>query len=113
MLPVWIIGVKPLKRLALACLLASFPVTAGAQETPKVKSPSARTIILPPKMIAGAPATLAVLDSAGRLLPNVAVELSSGKKVTTDATGRAMFAAPAEAGKVTAKISGSEIVASA
>ena len=64
-------------------------------------------------MVAGAPATLAVLDSAGRLLPNVAVELSNGQKVTTDATGRALFVAPAESGKVTAKISGSEISASA
>ncbi len=113
MFPAWVRGKEPLQRLALMFVFAaSFATYAGAQALPKAKTPAARTIILPQKMVAGAPATLAALDSAGRLLPNVVVELSGGRKVTTDATGRALFVAPAEAGRLTAKVLGQEITAS-
>jgi hypothetical protein len=57
-------------------------------------------------VISGAPATLAVLDAAGRTLPNVVVELSSGQKVTTDVTGRALFTTPREAGGLLAQVPG-------
>src|SRR5215472_3689549 len=88
-------------------------VVAGAQEPPKTQpSLSPRQIILPPVAVAGAPATLAVLDSQGRLLPDVTVELSGGQKVTTDATGRALLVAPSEPGTLTAKVSGVPIAAS-
>ena len=70
-------------------------------------------IILPPRIVAGAQATLAVLDSQGRLLPNIGVELRGGQKVTTDVTGRALFRATGEPGTLTAKISGMPISASA
>lgn len=104
-------GKEPLKRLILLFLAAGVAILAGAQELPKARVPAPRTIILPLKMVVGAPATLAVVDSAGRLLPNVVVELSSGRKVTTDATGRALFLAPGEAGRLTARITGKEIFA--
>jgi hypothetical protein len=68
---------------------------------------------LPPTIVVGAPATLAVLDSQGRLLPDIPVELSDGRKVTTDATGRAMFRGPDMPGTLVAKIPGNEITASA
>jgi hypothetical protein len=97
--------------LVLLFLAGNIAAFAGTQGLPKAKIPAARTIILPLKIIAGAPATLAVLDSAGHLLPNVVVELSNGQKVTTDATGRAQFAAPGQAGKFIAKLSGREIFA--
>jgi hypothetical protein len=113
MLLAWVCGKVPLRRLAFIFLLAaSFAAFAIAQEIPKVQAPAARTIILPQKMVAGAPATLAVLDSAGRLLPNVVVELSDEDKVTTDATGRASFVAPGEAGRLIAKIPVQAITAS-
>jgi hypothetical protein len=113
MFPAWVRGKEPLQRLALMFVFAvSFATCAGTQEPPKAKTPVARTIILPQKLVAGAPATLAALDFAGRLLPNVVVELSGGRRVTTDATGRALFVAPAEAGRLTAKILGQEITAS-
>jgi hypothetical protein len=99
-------------RLALLALAVSVAASAVAQEPPKSQSALARTIILPPIAVAGRPATLAVLDSAGRLLPNVAVELSGDSKVTTDPTGRALFVVPADATKLTAKIPGKEITAS-
>src|SRR6202163_4931217 len=93
MLPVWISGKKPLRRLVVLFLAANIAEFAGAQGLPKTRTPAARTIILPLKIIGGAPATLAVLDSAGHLLPNVVVELSSVQKITRDNTGRALFAA--------------------
>jgi hypothetical protein len=111
MLLAWVSGKKPLRRLVLLFLAANVAAFSGAQELPKPKIPAARTVILPLKMVAGAPATLAVLDSAGRLVPNVVVELSGGQKVTTDSTGRALFVAPGQAGKLIAKISGQEIFA--
>lgn len=109
MLLAWIRSQEPFSRLAFIFFAAGIAVFAGAQEIPKARVPAPRIIILPPKMVTGAPATLAVVDSAGRLLPNVMVGLSTGQKVTTDATGRALFAAPGEAGRLTAKISGQEI----
>jgi len=54
-----------------------------------------------------------VLDSQGRLLPGVEVELSGGQKVTTDATGRAIFSVAAAPGVLTAKAHGREQSASA
>lgn len=83
----------------------------AAQGPPKAKSPVARTIILPPKMVAGAAATLAVVNTAGRMAPGAVVELSTGQKVTTDATGRALFMAPLAVGVFTAKISGQKTTA--
>src|ERR1700676_4632817 len=93
-------GKESVKRLALIVFLAaSCTRFAGTQQLPKAPAPAGRTIILPQKMVAGAAATLAVLDSAGRLAPNVVVELSTGRKVTTDVTGRALLVAPGEAGQ--------------
>jgi hypothetical protein len=63
----------------------------------------AATIVLPRQIVAGRPAMLAVLDEAGALLPGAQVEFRGGEKVTTDATGRAIFTAPAEAGVLLAQ----------
>jgi hypothetical protein len=94
------------------CLCAG--ISAAAQEAPKARpAPSPWLIILPPRVIASANATFAVLDYQGRLLPNIAVELSTGQKVTTDATGRAIFHAPDGPGKLRAASSGGNVVASA
>lgn len=105
-------GKQPLMRVILLILVAACPVFAAAQAPAKGQSPTPRAIILPRKAIAAAPATLAVLDAAGHTLPNVVVELSSGQKVTTDVTGRALFTAPSEAGVLTAQVSGRNIIKS-
>jgi hypothetical protein len=91
---------------------------AGAAATPaqqraKPQAGPPRTLILPPRIVAGLPATLAVLDSAGRLVPGAAVELSSGTKLKTDATGRALFTGPRGPVGLTAQISGQNVTASA
>jgi len=98
----------------LASVAVAVAITwARAQEAPKTQPPlSPRLIILPPIAVAGEQATLAVLDPQGRLLPNVTVELSGGQKVTTDATGRALFIASDKPGTLTAKVSGLPITES-
>lgn len=52
------------------------------------------TIVLPPRLQANSPATLAVLDSGGHLAPGVAVDIGNGQSAATDATGRLSFTAP-------------------
>jgi hypothetical protein len=106
-------GRHSVSRAALLVVLAACPAFTHAQETPRAQSPSPRTIVLPQQTVAGLPATLAVLDSAGRVLPHIVVEISGGQKVTTDSTGRALFAVPGEPGVLTAQIPGHEVSASA
>ena len=112
MLLAWVRGKEPCRCLAFILLMAGCAAFARAQEIPKAQGPVPRTIILPQKAVAGAPATLAVLDAAGRLLPGVAVELSDGQTVTTNSTGRAMFVVPRDPGTLVAKLSRQGITAS-
>jgi IPT/TIG domain-containing protein len=94
-------------------ILSVFPAIVQTQQAPKARPPSSPwLIILPPRVIAGANATLAVLDYQGRLLPNVVVDLSTGQQVTTDGTGRAIFPAPDAPGKLRATFSGGSVGAS-
>lgn len=113
MVRAWIRHGVPSRYLVFIRLAAVCAALVAARQPPKSHaSPVPRQIILPPKVVAGAQATLAVLDSQGRLLPNIAVELSGGQKVTTDVTGRAFFKAPAEPGALIAQIPGQGITAS-
>ena len=89
--------------LAVILLLPIQSFRAG-QEAPAASG--ARILLLPRKLVAGERATLAVLDFGGRLTPNVNIVFSNGDKVTTDATGRALFVAPLNAGKIYASIEG-------
>jgi hypothetical protein len=57
-------------------------------------------------MVSGEHSTLAVLDMNGRLTPGVRVTFSNGDRVTTDATGRALFVAPLDPGPISAMITG-------
>ena len=96
--------------LFLACVSS---MHVAAQQAPKPRQSTApRQIILPSKVIAGVQATLAVLDSQGRLMPNIMVELSGGQKVTTDSTGRALFNVPDGSATLAAKIEGQRIASS-
>jgi hypothetical protein len=107
MVRAWVHHKVPSGFLATILLTTMPAVLYAAQQPPKSPaSPAPRLIILPPKVVAGAHATLAVLDSQGRLLPNVTVELSGGQKVTSDLTGRALFNAAGQIGIMVAKIPG-------
>jgi len=99
------ISSNPLKKLWL--VLALFPALSqslSAQDPPPASG--ARIVIMPRKMVTGEHATLAVLDISGRLTPGVTVEFSNGDVLKTDVTGRAMFVAPLNAGKIYAAIQG-------
>ncbi len=61
---------------------------------------------MPRRMVSGEHATLAVLDVNGRLTPGATIQFSNGDKVTTDATGRALFVAPLNPGALYASIVG-------
>jgi hypothetical protein len=102
--------------LLLAVVLsAGAHATASARQAPTRARAAlaARLILLPTEVVAGAPAMLAVLDSQGRLLADVTVELSDGQKITTDETGRALFRGPEQLGALTAKTANSEASATA
>ncbi len=47
--------------------------------------------MLPPKLVAGQPATLAVLGTDGRLAEGITVDLGEDQRVKTDASGRVTF----------------------
>ena len=68
------------------------------------------TIVLPPRVVAGHPATLAILGEDGRLAPNVSVVIGEGQSLKTDATGRASFTASATPGILFAEASGASAV---
>ena len=107
---------RKLPRRCMACILfmgMCAALAAAQQPTKPHVTPAPWLIILPPKIVAGAQATLAVVDSQGRLLPGIAVELPDGQRVTTGATGRAMFKAPHQSGRMIATISSHGIHASA
>jgi len=91
-------------RPLFALLLFAFACAGAAQEAPPASG--ARILLMPRKLITGERATLAVLDVNGRLTPGVDVTFSDGEKVTTDATGRALFVAPLNPGTFSAGIGG-------
>ena len=64
------------------------------------------TIVLPPMVVPGHPATLAVFGADGRLASGVTVETGRDQRVTTDGTGRAVFPAPSGGSFLLAKASG-------
>jgi hypothetical protein len=78
---------------------------ADAQLSPPAAS-SARVLLLPRRIVSGERATLAVLDAKGRLAPGVTVNFSNGDRYTTDATGRAPFAAPLNPGVIFGSLAG-------
>src|SRR3981189_3282615 len=89
-----------------ACLIAGIlSPGADAQQAPPPAS-GARMLLLPRRIVSGERATLAVLDVNGRLTPGVTVDFSNGDRLTTDATGRALFVAPLNPGVIFGSIAG-------
>jgi hypothetical protein len=93
--------IHALVGLSFAFLSFSF---CSAQQAPAASG--ARIVLLPRHLVAGEGATLAVLDVSGRLTPGVKIAFSNGDKVTTDATGRALFVAPLTPGPISVTIEG-------
>ncbi len=78
--------------VCISLLVFAFAVNALAQAT--ASTTWAVTIVLPARLVAGQPATLAVLGVDGRLAQGITVALGDGQRVKTDKTGRASFTAP-------------------
>ena len=92
--------------LAFLCVLAPWiSLSTAAQQSPPPAS-AARILLLPRKIVSGERSTLAVLDVNGRLTPGARVDFSNGDRVTTDATGRALFVAPLNPGVISAVLPG-------
>lgn len=102
------------RKIAGCCVFVLLGLFSSSFSASAQTVPSATwyvTIILPPKVVAGHPATLAILGADGRLAPNVAVVIGEGQSLKTDATGRAFFTAPATPGVLFAEASGASAVA--
>jgi hypothetical protein len=101
-------GRRDVQTWVLTGVLLVAPVRALDAQTPLALETV--TIVLPPRLMAGHPATLAVLGADGKLAPAVQVALGGGQTVTTDRTGRAVFQVPASGESFFAQGSGTEVV---
>jgi hypothetical protein len=97
------------RRLLGAALFLLAPAASVRAQSapPALPAASGVTIVLPPKMIAGGQATLAVLGADGKLAPGVTVELENNPSVRTDRTGRGFFqvSSSGSSGVLLAKVS--------
>ena len=95
-----------------ALILGAVPALSQKTAPGNLGSSRGRTIVLPHELVAGAPASVAVLDAQGRLAPGVPLQFTLGlrseviQRLTTDRTGRAVFTAPATPGVIFAQIVG-------
>lgn len=89
----------------MAFFFSGFSYTSAQKPAP---APAGRILLLPRTIVSGDRATLAVLDANGRLTPNAIVTFSNGDRLTTDATGRALFVAPLTPGVIFGAIAGHE-----
>ena len=80
--------------IAGSCLFFACAPAARAQST--AATTWTVSIVLPSRLVAGEPATLAVLGVDGRLADGITVEVGKGQRVKTDKTGRAFFTAPTD-----------------
>lgn len=88
-----------------------FSASVASQLQPSVSNTWMVTIVLPPEVMAGHPATLGVLGVDGRLAAGVKVDLGDGLSVTTDRTGRALFTVPSSGDYLLVKASGASAAA--
>jgi hypothetical protein len=100
------VGTSLLCGIAVACLPSS-----RAQVQSNLYTTWTVTIVLPPRLMAGHPATLAVLGVDGKLAAGVTVTLGDGQTLKTDRTGRALFTVPASGDYLLAKGSGASVAA--
>jgi hypothetical protein len=103
----WHFPLAPLFTRLLGAALFLFAPAAGAPAQSTPPATSGVTVVLPPKVVAGQQATLAVLDADGKLAPGVTVELENNPSVRTDRTGRGFFqvSSPGSGGVLLATVS--------
>ncbi|HEV3483656.1 MAG TPA: hypothetical protein VGR97_15165 [Candidatus Acidoferrales bacterium] len=104
------IGVGAIFVPSLLCG-ALFTQVFASQVTRSISNTWTVTIVLPPRLMAGHPATLGVLGVDGKLAAGVQVDLGNGQRVTTDRNGRALFTVPVSGDYLFAKASGASAAA--
>src|SRR3981189_3465562 len=92
--------------LLFAVLISLILAASAAAQQSAPAASGARILLLPRRVVSGERATLGVLDVNGRLTPGVTVNFSNGDRLTTDATGRALFVAPLSPGVIFGSIAG-------
>ena len=95
--------------LSIACWVMLVSVTAHAQSN--ASTTWAVSIVLPPKVVAGKTATLAVLGVDGRLAEGITVTVGDSLQLKTDKTGRATFTTPSGSPVIIASGSGNSAAA--
>jgi hypothetical protein len=100
---------------AIAVMFFIALIFANSRSIVRAQSTSPTTwavsIVLPPRLVAGQPATLAVLGVDGRLAEGITVQVGLDQHAKTDKTGRAFFTAPKNTSVVIATASGNSAAA--
>lgn len=98
-----------LRTFGQLIVMAGLFLQTAEQARPQAMSSSkwSVTIVLPPRVVAGRPATLAVLGVDGRLASDVIVDVGGDQHVTTDGSGRAGFTVPLSGDVLIVRASGS------
>jgi hypothetical protein len=95
--------------VALVACLVRMPTAAHAQSN--ASTTWAVSIVLPPKLVAGRTATLAVLGVDGRLAEGITVTVGDTLRLKTDKSGRATFNTPSGVPVIIAHGSGNSAAA--
>jgi hypothetical protein len=102
-------------KFALSLFVASITSLTYISAITRAQSNASTTwavsIILPPKLVAGKAATLAVLGVDGRLAEGITVTVDETLRLKTDQTGRATFITPSGVPAVVASGSGNSAAA--
>src|ERR1700729_2500135 len=103
---------KPIVLCLLAALIASvLPLENRVDAQSNALTTWAVSIVLPPKLVAGKMATMAVLGVDGRLAEGITVSIGDTLKLKTDKTGRASFLVPPDKSVIIASGSGNSSAA--
>jgi len=90
------------RMLPAATAIAAIFLACAARV--RAQTPQPAELVLPSRLVAGEPATLAVLDATGRLVPRAPIYFSDGSHTETDVTGHAYMIAPLTAGAVIGRL---------
>ena len=103
---------NPLVRWLLIALIGCVtPLESYVHAQSNALTTWAVSIVLPPRLVAGKMATLAVLGVDGRLADGITVTIGGTLKLKTDKTGRASFTVPLDMSVIIASGSGNSSAA--
>src|SRR5580698_4210185 len=103
---------KPMVLCSLTALIASVLLLENRVDAQSnALTTWAVSIVLPPKLVAGKMATLAVLGVDGRLADGITISIGDTLKLKTDKTGRASFLVPSDNSVIIASGSGNSSAA--